>query len=144
MSGAERLYTPELLALTLELAEHPWDEDLPLTGRARSKSCGSTLELGLSLDAAGLIERLGLRVRACAVGQATAAIFAGGAKGRDREGIETARAAMLAWLAEAGPEPDWPGIAAVEAARHYPARHGAMMLAWDAALDALSTEQPSG
>jgi NifU-like protein involved in Fe-S cluster formation len=139
MSGAERLYTPELLALTLKVADHPWDDSLPLTGRARSKSCGSTLEIGLALDGAGAIERLGLKVHACAVGQATAAIFAASAIGRTPGEIETTRAAMLAWLTDAGPMPDWPGIAAVDAARAYPARHGAMMLPWDAALAALSS-----
>ncbi len=139
MSGAERLYTPELLALTLKLADHPWDGSLPLTGRARSKSCGSTLEIGLALDSVGAIERFGLKVHACAVGQATAAIFAAEAQGRGRAEIERTRAAMLAWLSDSGPMPDWPGIGTVEAARAYSARHGAMMLPWDAALAALSS-----
>lgn len=144
MTGAERLYTPDLLALTLRLAGHPWDESLPLKGSARSRSCGSTLEIGLALDESGKVARLGLRVHACAVGQATAAIFAEAAKGRGRSDIEGARAAMLAWLAADGPLPDWPGIEAVAAARGFPARHGAMMLPWDAALAALSSGQPNG
>jgi NifU-like protein involved in Fe-S cluster formation len=143
MSGAERLYTPELLALTLKLAEYPWDAALPLTGRARSKSCGSTLEIGLALGEAGGIEKLGLKVHACAVGQATAAIFAAAVAGRTLAEIEAARAAMLAWLSDTGPAPDWPGIAAIEPARAYPARHGAMMLPWDAALAALSSNAAS-
>lgn len=144
MSGAERLYTPELLALTLRLAEYPWSDALPLTGGARSKSCGSRLEIGLALDEAGAIERLGLKVHACAVGQATAAIFAAAAPGRGAGEIGNARAAMLAWLSDGGPPPDWPGIEAIAPARSYPARHGAMMLPWDAALAALSSNAASG
>ena len=144
MSGAERLYTPELLALTLSLADYPWDETLPLTGSARSKSCGSTLAIGLALGDAGRIARLGLRVHACAVGQATAAIFAAAAGGLDRSALEGTRTEMLAWLSGAGPIPVWPGIEAVVAARSYPARHGAMLLPWDAALAALSSTAAKG
>jgi NifU-like protein involved in Fe-S cluster formation len=144
MSGAERLYTPQLLALTLRLAEYPWGEDFALHGDARSKSCGSTLAIGLDLDGEGRIARLGLRARACAVGQASAAIFADAAAGHDTASIAAARDAMSAWLSGSGPLPDWPGIAAIEPARAYPARHGAMMLPWEAALAALSSPQTSG
>lgn len=144
MSGAERLYTPELLALTLRLADYPWAEDFTLTGDARSKSCGSTLAMGVDLDGEGHIARLGLRARACAVGQASAAIFSDAANGRDLADIAGARDAMAVWLAGDGPLPDWPGIAAIEAARAYPARHGAMMLPWEAALAALSSAQANG
>ena len=139
MSGAERLYTPELLALTLKLAEFPLDENLPLEGAARSKSCGSTLTLRLALDDAGAVARIGLRAHACAVGQASAANFAEAASGRDPAEIERAARAMEQWIAQAGRAPDWPGIEMLDPARAYPARHGAMMLPWQAALAALST-----
>jgi NifU-like protein involved in Fe-S cluster formation len=139
LSGAERLYTPELLALTLKLADYPLDDGLPLEGAARSKSCGSTLTLRLALDEAGAIARLGLRAHACAVGQASAAIFAEAARGREPAEIERAARAMERWIAQVGPPPDWPGIEMLDPARAYPARHGAMMLPWQAVLAALST-----
>ena len=88
MAGADKLYTPELLALAVTLAEYPPDPALPLHGDARSKSCGSTLRIDLALDRERRIERLGLQVRACAVGQASAAIFAGAAMGRGLAEIE--------------------------------------------------------
>lgn len=137
MSGAERLYTPELLALTVRLAEHAWIDGLPFEGSARSRSCGSTLLAGLDLDEQGRISELGMRVHACAVGQAAAAIFAASAHGRTRDDIENALAAMNAWVAEEGEIPDWPGIEAISAAVAYPARHGAMLLPWQAAHAAL-------
>lgn len=143
MSTAERLYTPELLALTLKLAAFPLDESLPLEGGARSKSCGSTLLLRLALGEDGTVERLGLRVRACAVGQASAAIFAEAVAGRSADEITEAARQMKLWLEDQGPLPDWPGIAMIEPARAYPARHGAMMLPWDAALAALSSTPPN-
>lgn len=144
MAGADKLYTPELLALAVALAEYPADAALPLHGHARSKSCGSTLAADLALDAQGRIQRLGLQVRACAVGQAAAAIFARAATGRAPGDIEAAHAALTAWLAGEGELPDWPGLSAIGPARDFPARHGAIMLPWTAARDALSSAPAGG
>lgn len=143
MAGAEKLYTPELLGLAVALAEFPPDLGLPLHGEARSKSCGSTLRADIALDAQGAIARLGLQVRACAVGQGAAAIFARAAAGRTLPEIEGAHAALTVWLAGTGALPDWPGLAAIAPARDYPGRHGAIMLPWTAARDALSSAGPS-
>ena len=144
MAGADKLYTPELLALAVALADYPSDASLPLHGDARSKSCGSTLQADLGVDEHGRINRLGLRVRACAVGQAAAAIFARAAEGRGTADIDAAHAALTAWLTGSAGLPDWPGIEALVPARDFPARHGAIMLPWTAARDALSSAVPSG
>lgn len=138
--ASEKLYTPEVLALATGLSAWPWDDSLPLKGTARSRSCGSSLELGLGLDAIGRIKRLGLRAHACAIGQAAAAIFANGAMGKDSQAIVLSRDGLANWLGGDGDLPDWPGIAVLSAARQVPGRHGAIMLAWNAALDAF----PSG
>ena len=143
MAGAERLYTSELLGLAVELAQWPPLETASGRGEARSPACGSTLALDVAIDGAGQIERLGLRVRACAVGQAAAAIFARSALGRDRADIARANELVEAWLDGAGPVPEWPGIGVLAAARDYPARHGAMLLPWKAALAALSSARPA-
>lgn len=135
MSAA--LYTPAVLAAAAGLAVFPWDDALPLTGEARSRACGSTLALALAVDAAGRITRVGLRPHACAIGQAAAHAFAAAAPGRDRAEIAAARAAIGQWLAGEGALPDWPGLDVIAAAQAYPSRHGAIVLAWDAALAAL-------
>lgn len=134
---ARTLYTPAILGAATALADYPWDDGLPLRGEARSRRCGSTLALGLVLDADGRIAGIGLRTHACAIGQAAAYAFASAATGRGQGEIAAARAALAAWLAGDGAMPDWPGIALVEPALGYPARHDAIMLAWDAALAAL-------
>lgn len=133
-----RLYTPEILGLTLRLADYPWNEDLALRGEARSTSCGSTLAIGLGCDEGGEIAELGLRVQACAIGQASAAIFADAAIGRDGTDIDRAAKAMVRWLAGEGAPPDWPGVGMLAPAIAYPGRHGAIMLPWKAAAQALS------
>jgi NifU-like protein involved in Fe-S cluster formation len=144
MAGADKLYTPELLALAVALADYPANPALPLHGDARSKSCGSTLAADISVDSEGRIERLGMRVRACAVGQASAAIFARAAPGRSLEQVAAMHAALTAWLSGTGDLPEWPGIEAIAPARDFPARHGAIMLPWTAARDALSTAPADG
>jgi NifU-like protein involved in Fe-S cluster formation len=135
------LYTSEILGLAASLAAWPWDPALPLQASARSRSCGSTLLLGLELDGSGGIARIGLRPQACAIGQASAAIFCSAAGGRDARQIVAADQAIAAWLSDEGPMPDWPGIDMLVAAREYPARHGAIRLAWQAAREAMRLDR---
>lgn len=137
MASAAVLYTPRVLALATTLADFPLGDDLPLRGSARSPACGSRIELGLACDAQGRIARLGLRAQACAVGQAAAAVFAQAATGQDRAALAAALAAIEAWLRDGGDLPGWPGLDAIATARAYPGRHGAILLPWRAALEAL-------
>ena len=136
------LYSPEILAAAVGLADFPLDPALPLNGEARSRSCGSSLKLALSLDDQGQISRVGCRAQACAVGQAAAHIFAVAAPGHTAQQVAATRTELARWLCRAGPAPAWPGIALLDAARDYPARHGAILLAWDAALAALASPLP--
>ena len=136
------LYSPEILASAVGLAEFPLDPTLPFLGEARSRSCGSILKLALSLDEQGRIAQIGCRAQACAVGQAAAHIFAVAASGHSAEQIAAIRTELAQWLCGAGPAPAWQGIALLDAARDYPARHGAILLAWDAALAALASPPP--
>ena len=140
MASATVLYTPQVLALATSLAALPLDETLPLQTTTRSKSCGSTLTLGLATGPDGAIARVGLKAHACAIGQAAAAIFAQGAPGRSPADIAKAEAGLADWLSGTGAQPDWPGLELLAAARAYPARHGAIKLAWMAARELLPTD----
>ena len=145
MSGRDegKLYTPELLALAVSLADVPIDPSHSLTGQAVSRTCGSTVTVGFAPMPGGTIGRFGIRVSACAVGQAAAAIFARGVEGRSVGEIAAAEAAIEAWF-EGGPLPDWPGFSAIAPAQAHPGRHGAVLLPWRAARDALSKVAQSG
>lgn len=136
--SVQRLYTPEVLAAAVSLAKYPLTPDLAKRGSARSASCGSRIELGLGLDADDRIERVGLASHACAIGQASAAVFADAAKGMRKLDIITARDQIALWLSGEGEMPEWPGLDLISAAKDYPGRHGAMLLAWNAACDALA------
>ncbi|MGN6500915.1 MAG: iron-sulfur cluster assembly scaffold protein [Tsuneonella sp.] len=135
--GQAALYTPELLALAVSLAGWPLDPGLPHQGEARSRSCGSTLRFGCETDGEGRIRKPGVRVAACAVGQASAAIFVADTEGRDAADLARALDETERWVAGTGPQPDWPGIDAIAPALGYPGRHGAILLPWRAACAAL-------
>ena len=142
--SARQLYTPQLLAAAVELAGWPPRPDAPLHGAARSPACGSTLALDIMPDGAGGIGALGMRVRACAVGQAAAAVFARHASGQDLPAIAATLAALETWLKGEGAQPDWPDLALIAPARAFPGRHGAMLLPWRAAVEALSSTPDAG
>ncbi len=131
------LYTSDVLAAATGLAAWPWNDGLPHKGEARSRTCGSALAIGFALNAKGHVVDLGIRTHACAIGQAAAFAFAQGAPGQDFADIAAARAALGLWLAGEGDLPAWPGLGVIAKARAYPSRHGAIVLAWDAALEAL-------
>ncbi len=134
------LYTQEVLALATGLAEFPLDAAAHRIGQARSPTCGSTVEVSLDLEPSGAIARVGMRAQACAIGQASAAIFGRAAVGKNLDELEQADAAIAAWLA-GGSLPDWPDLATIATARDYPSRHGAIRLPWRAALASTVAER---
>ena len=139
MAGTVKLYTHDVLSLATSLSQWPLNRQLPRHGAARSATCGSTIERSLAVEDAARIAAIGLAPQACAIGQASAALFVRAAIGRNAIEIEAALAAIQAWLKGEAQLPDWPGFGAIAAARDYPARHGAITLAWEAALRALSS-----
>ena len=135
--AAAKLYTPSLLALSVELAAFPHDPGQPLQGRAKSRTCGSEVLLS-GREADGKLQSLGLQVTACAVGQASAALFAEAAQGQSREQISHILDQLKSWLDDQTGSDFIPRLELLEAARDYPARHEAILLPWRAALDALA------
>ncbi|GAB5347563.1 iron-sulfur cluster assembly scaffold protein [Alteriqipengyuania sp. 357] len=136
-----KLYTPEILALAVELGDYPRLPDPDASAEVRSRTCGGTLTLDLALDEAGRVETIGLTAAACAIGQASAAIFAREARGRGPEEMLAALGEIETWLDGGAIQPRWPGIAVLAPAVAFPARHGAIMLPWKAAVQALCKEQ---
>ncbi|MEM7778923.1 MAG: iron-sulfur cluster assembly scaffold protein [Pseudomonadota bacterium] len=135
-----KLYTPQLLSLSAELANYPLIDTYDRIAETRSRTCGSTLELGVSLDSNGQISRLGMQVTACAVGQSSAALMALASKGKSEADLRETLLAIEEWLGSMGPLPNWPGFDALEPALPHKARHGALLLPWKAMQQALSSQ----
>lgn len=140
MSGDDeliRLYSQRILALAADIPlterlEHP-----QVSVRRRSPLCGSTVTVDLELDG-GTVRAFGQDVRACALGQASAAILAQHVVGATRDEIATARAELVAMLKSDGPAPAAPfeALEVLGPARSYKNRHASILLAWDATLAA--------
>lgn len=139
----DELYPNALLALAADiphLAPLASLEGAARGGMARKRSavCGSEVGVALALDEAGRIAALALEVEACALGQASASVFARGALGADRGEVEAGRAAVTAVLKEgAAPEPGrFTAIPELTPIHGYPRRHASALLAWRAAAEA--------
>lgn len=108
-------------------------------GRAEKRApvCGSRVAVEVSLDEAGRVAAFGQEVKACALGQASAALMGRHVIGRTRAEIAAQLDALAAFFAGGRDDPgDWPGIEALAVARGYPARHGAILLPFEAAAEA--------
>ena len=68
------LYSGQILGLAADIPHSGRLADPQGTGRRRSPLCGSTVTVDVTLDA-GRVARFAQEVRACALGQASAAIL---------------------------------------------------------------------
>lgn len=131
------LYTRDILRLAASIPHHRRLERAQASIEKRSAVCGSRVVVDVVLDADGGIAALGQEVRACALGQAAAALLGHHAVGQGAGELRAAHDALAAYLASAREEPgDWPGLAVFAAARAYPARHPAILLPFAAAAEA--------
>ena len=135
MSGP--LYNRDLLALAVGVADFPLRDGARHRVSARAPLCGSAIILDVEADEAGRVSGVGLHVEACALGQASATLLARHAPGKTLSDVRAARDAIAGWFAGEAGLPDWPGFDLLAPARDYPARQGAILLPFDAAVAAL-------
>jgi NifU-like protein involved in Fe-S cluster formation len=104
-----------------------------------AKLCGSTVVVDVVLGAEGRVADYAQDVRACALGQACAAIVGEHIIRASLEEIETARDQLRAMLKDGGPVPTgrFGDLAILEAVRDYPARHASTMIPLEAAAEAV-------
>ncbi len=134
---ADTLYNTHILRLAASIP-HQMRLDHPQASVQRvSPICGSRVTVDVDLDAAGRIARFGQEVRACALGQASAAILGAAVLGKTPLELARARDALAGFLKGDAETPgDWPGIEALAPARAHKGRHGSILLAFQTAADA--------
>jgi NifU-like protein involved in Fe-S cluster formation len=130
------LYNAEILRLATSIPHHDRLAHAMATAEKRSPICGSRVTVDVNLDATGRVNDVGLLVRACALGQASASLLATNIIGRTPEELAATRDALTAWLARDGDTPDWPGLDVFTPALDYTARHASIRLAFEAAAEA--------
>ncbi|MGB3315640.1 MAG: iron-sulfur cluster assembly scaffold protein [Albidovulum sp.] len=134
-----KLYSQRILALAADIPHMRRLETPTATVRKRSPLCGSTVTVDIVVRD-GKITEYGQDVKACALGQASAALSGAVMIGRTRAEVEEARDQLRAMLKEDGPVPTTPfeGYEALTPARDFKNRHASILLALDATAEALA------
>lgn len=131
------LYNSDILRLATSIPHHQRLAEPQASAEKRSATCGSRVTVDVALDAAGRLAGLGLEVRACALGQASAALMAAQAIGKSPVELAAARDSLAAYLNGGADDLSfWPGLQLLAAARDYPARHASIRLSFEAVADA--------
>lgn len=132
-----KLYSARILALAADIPHLGRLEGPQASIRKRSPLCGSTVTVDLDM-AGGRVARFAQEVKACALGQASAAVLGAAVIGRSPEELERAATQLEAMLKADGPVPDAPfeGFEALLPARDFRNRHTSILLAVQATAEA--------
>ena len=108
------------------------------SARKHSKLCGSTVTVDVAVTD-GAVRDYAHDVKACALGQASAAILAKNAVGATRDELVAARDGLRAMLREGAdaPEGRFAELEFLAPVRDYKARHASTMLPFEAVVDAV-------
>jgi NifU-like protein involved in Fe-S cluster formation len=130
------LYNKDILRLAAGIPHHQRLPDAQASVERRSPTCGSRVTVDVRM-ADGRVADLGLDVKACALGQASASLMAAHAIGLTAQDLEQARDKLAAYLVGDSEDLDfWPGLAILAPARGYPARHASIRLGFEAIAQA--------
>ena len=134
-----KLYSARILSLAADIPHLDRLDAPDASAKRRSPLCGSTVTVDLQVKD-GRITGFGQDVKACALGQAAAAVVGNAVIGTTRQQVETARDQLKAMLKQDGPVPDAPfdGLEVLIPARDYKNRHASIMLALEATAEAFA------
>lgn len=103
-----------------------------------SKLCGSRIVVDVAVKD-GVVVDFAQDVKACALGQASAAVLGASVIGATLAELDVARDQFRAMLKAGGPAPDgrFSDLSMLAPVKDYPARHASTLLAFDAVTDAV-------
>jgi NifU-like protein involved in Fe-S cluster formation len=138
MADLDDIYNQRIFELAAAIP-HAAKLDHPhAAARAHSKLCGSTVEVEIRMDG-DRISDFGQTVKACLLGQASAAIVGREIVGTPADEFRAVAAAMRRMLKEAGPPPEgrWADLGLLQPVKDYPHRYASTLLVFDAVERAL-------
>jgi NifU-like protein involved in Fe-S cluster formation len=137
-----KLYSGRILALAADIPHLGHLPNPGGTAKKRSPLCGSTVSVDVVVKD-GKVADFAQEVRACALGQASAAVLGEVVIGRTLPELQAALSALSAMLKDSGPVPGAPfdGFEVLIPAREYKNRHASILLALDATVEAVAAAQ---
>lgn len=131
------LYNRDILRLAASIPHQRRLERPQASAEKRSPVSGSRVAVDVVMDGEGRLAELGQEVKACALGQASAALMGAGAIGRSRGDLARARDDLAAFLGGTREDPgEWPGLELFRVALPHKARHPSILLPFDAVAEA--------
>ncbi|TAL36929.1 iron-sulfur cluster assembly scaffold protein [Phenylobacterium sp.] len=139
------LYSARLLKLAANLPRVGRLTDPDATSEKVSKLCGSRVTVDVKVEGDRVAD-FAQDVKACALGQASAAVLGAHVIGASLAELETTRDAFRAMLKADGPAPEgrFAELALLAPVKDYPARHTSTLLAFEAAAEAVKNAIVSG
>ncbi|MHA7851064.1 iron-sulfur cluster assembly scaffold protein [Roseovarius sp.] len=133
-----KLYSARILELAADIPHHGRLDAPDATVKKRAPLCGSTVTVDLCTDGSTITD-YAAEVKACALGQAAAAVVGAHIIGCTPDQVVATRDALKDMLKADGPPPAAPfnGLEVLSPARDYKNRHASIMLTLDAAVEAL-------
>lgn len=134
------LYSAKLLKLAANLPRVGRLSAPDATSEKVSKLCGSRVTVDVKVDGDRVAD-FAQDVKACALGQASAAVLGAHVIGASLSELEAARDAFRAMLKSGGPAPEgrFADLVLLAPVKDYPARHTSTLLAFEAAAEAVRT-----
>lgn len=129
----DRIYTPKVFELAASIAASSHLTKPDATGAARSRLCGSTIEVDLQLSGR-LVTAYAHRIKACLLGRAVAAVVAREIVGTPVDELRQVSHDMRAMLSggDHAPAGRWSDLAALAPVRTFRARHPSTLIVFDA------------
>ncbi len=133
----DALYSTRLLKLAANLRHLGRLVDPQGTSTKVAKLCGSTVVVDIDLKD-GVVSAFAQDVKACALGQASAAVLGAHVLGASLSELELAKDQFRAMLKDGGSPPNgrFSDLSMLALVKDYPARHASTLLAFEAAVDA--------
>ncbi|MBY6157027.1 iron-sulfur cluster assembly scaffold protein [Pseudooceanicola nitratireducens] len=133
-----KLYSDRILALATDIPHQARLDAPDASVKRRAPLCGSTVTVDVTMQD-GKVTGYGQDVKACALGQAAAAVVGHAVIGTTADQIVAARDALKAMLKENGPTPPAPfdGLEVLRPAKEYRNRHASILLTLEALTEAM-------
>lgn len=133
------LYSAKLLKLAANMPRAGRLADPDASSEKVSKLCGSRVIVDVRVEDGRVVD-FAQDVKACALGQASAAVLGAHVIGADLLELEAARDAFRSMLKTDGPPPEgrFADLALLAVVKDYPARHTSTLLAFEAVAEAVA------